>query len=479
MIHKALLHTLLLIITSASLSSFAYDLPSLGDSTSSIVSSREEFITGQNWLRSFRRQAPIESDPLLYHYTQQLVQNLAFHSQLSNKNFSLVLVDSPDFNAFAVPGNVIGINSGLFRFATTEDELSAVITHELAHLSQRHFARSIGKQKSQNIATLAALLGSLLILASGNSEAGIAAISATQAASIASQLSYSRTQEEEADRIGMLTLADAQRNPEAMANMFEHMLAQIRYRTDIKDFAFLLTHPLTEARVSDAISKARLLPPGKPHNQLDFQLAKARAEFLSNKNINLSLRYFQQELDKNPQQLANQYGLALALFGTGNMPKAQKIADKLYQKHPKQLFFILLKADLFLANKDPQKAIELLSSNSQHFANNYPINMKLAQIYLNNNMPDNAVSVLRKLSLSGNPDTPDIWYLLAEVEGLAGNIPQVHLARAEYFVRLGALLQAQRHLYLALPLLDKDLQSKSRAQIRINDIEKMKLEQQF
>lgn len=467
---------LLLIVTILPCS--AYDLPSLGDSTSSIVSSREEQITGQNWLRSFLRQAPISSDPLLYNYTYELIQNLAFHSPLMNKNFNLVLVKSNDFNAFAVPGNIIGINTGLFHYAETEDELSAVISHELAHLSQRHFARSLDKQKKQSITTLAALLGSLLIMAAGDGEAGMAAMSATQAASIASQLSYSRTQEEEADRIGMQTLVDAKKNPEAMANMFEHMLTQTRYRTDIKEFAFLLTHPLTESRVSEAITKARLLPKPIPQAHFTFELAKARAEFLSIKNPQEALAYFQQA-NKNTPKPANEYGLALSLFAANQPEKAIEITEQLYQQFPQQLFIILLKADALAYSGKSKDAITLLNTNLAIYPNNYALSIKAADIYLNTNMPAEAVKVLRQLVASGYPDTPNIWLLLAEVEGLAGNIAQVHLARAEYFVRIGALTQAQRHLYLALPLLANDLQAKSRAELRINDIEKIKLEEQF
>jgi predicted Zn-dependent protease len=457
----------------------AYELPSLGDSSSSIVSMREEYITGQNWLRSFRRQAPIAEDPLLYTYTADLVQDLAFHSQLTEKYFSLVMVDSPDFNAFAVPGNVIGINTGLFRYAETEDELAAVISHELAHLSQRHFARSVGAQKAQSIASLAALLGSLLIMASGNAESGMAALTATQAASISNQLRYSRTQEEEADRVGMQTMVNANKNPEAIAHMFEHMLAQTRYRTDIKEFAFLLTHPLTESRISDAISKARLLPKRHDSYTQNFHLMKTRAEFLATKNAYTSLKFFQEQQTNSPTPIANLYGMALSLLAIGKTEQATGIIDELYQQQPALPVFILLKADLLAQQQKLAEAELLLDRALERSPTNYPISMKAAKLALKNNNPNKGVSILRKLASSNKPDTPDVWYLLAELEGLSGNIAQVHLARAEYFVRVGALTQAQRHLYLALPLLDTDLQSKSRAQLRINEIEQIKQQEQF
>lgn len=457
----------------------AYELPSLGDSASSIVSAQEEYTTGQNWLRAFRRQAPISDDPLLYSYTHDLIRELAFHSPLTKKDFSLVVVNSNDFNAFAVPGNVIGINIGLFHYAETEDEMAAVIGHELAHLSQRHYARSLARQKTQSMATLAALLGSLLVLAAGDGEAGMAALSATQAAAIENQLRYSRAQEEEADRIGMETLANAGMNPEAIAHMFQHMLVQTRYRTDLKEFDFLLTHPLAENRVSDALNKARQYAQRNDRDSFQFHLMKARAHFLGQANPKETIQYFRNEKETAKYPKASDYGLALALLATDQLPEAERLVDSLYREKPGIVAFIVLKAELLSRQGHYAAANSMLAEALDLSPKNYPLRMAAANLHLRNNQPAKAVNSLRPLAASGKPDTPDIWYMLAEVEGLAGNIAEVHLARAEYYIRLGALTQAQRHLYLALPLLEKNLQVHSRAQLRINEIEKMKQEQQF
>ena len=424
----------------------AYNLPSLGDSTSSIVSAREEYITGQNWLRAFRREAPISNDPQLYSYIHGLIQNIAFYSPLQNKDFSLVVVNSQDFNAFAVPGNVVGINVGLFNYAETEDEMASVIGHELAHLSQRHYARNLEHQKSQSLATMAALLGSLLIMAAGNADTGMAALTATQAAAMQNQLTFSRSQEEEADRIGMETLANANMNPAAMAHMFQHMLQLTRYRTDLKEFAFLLTHPLTENRVSDALNKARLYPQRIDRDSLQFHLMKARAQYLAIQNPREAVDYFQNMEGKTPFPKANDYGLALALLANDNVEQAAPIINKLYQEQPQLTAFILLKANLLAQQKNTKAASKLLTDSLRLSPANYPLSMGAANLFIKDNQPANAVDILRALAGSGKPDTPDVWYLLSEVEGLSGNIPQVHLARAEYYVRIGALTQAQRHL---------------------------------
>ena len=457
----------------------SYNLPKLGDGTSSIVSLQEEYQTGQSWMRAFRRQAPISKDPLLYNYLHELIQTLAFHSPLPEKYFSLIVVDSKAFNAFAVPGNVIGINTGLFKYAETEDQLASVIAHELAHLSQRHYARNVGRQKAQSLATMAALLGSLLIMASGNGDAGLAAMTATQAAAMENQLKYSRLQEQEADRIGMQTLANADMNPEAIAHMFQHMLVATRYRKDIQQFDFLLTHPLAESRVSDAINQAREFPKHQDRDSFNFHLTKARAVFLAFEQPLMAEQHFRKERETAKYPKASEYGLALALMASGNAEEAESIILPLYQQSPHQTAYLLAMIDLLTLQKSYEQASKLIDQHIVLTPANYPLLMKAASFYIKITQPDKAVELLRKLSVAKYPNTPDVWYLLAEAEGLAGNIPQVHLARAEYYIQVGEFTQAQRHLNLAIPLLENDLQTQTRAKLRIKDIEKLKQDQQF
>lgn len=457
----------------------AYNLPELGDGSSSIVSLQEEYQTGQSWLRAFRRQAPISTDPLTYTYLHELIQRLAFYSPLSEKYFSLIVIDSTAFNAFAVPGNIIGINTGLFKYAETEDQLASVIAHELAHLSQRHYARSIGRQKAQNLATMAAFLGSLLIMASSSGEAGIAALTATQAAAIDNQLKYSRLQEQEADRIGMNTMVNANMNPEALAHMFQHMLVATRYRTDIKQYDFLLTHPLAESRVSDAVNQAREYPRKSDQDNFVFHLIKARIAFLTETNPELAIKHFQDETKNTKFPKASKYGLALALMAAGQIEEAAPIIHSLYQDSPHQTAFLLAYIDLLTHQQKYAEATTIIQQHLAFTPKNYALNMKAATFFLKINQPAKAVSLLRILSASKFPDTPDVWYLLAEAEGLAGNIVEVHLSRAEYFERMGDLTQSQRHLNLALPMLTDNAQATAKVKIRLKEIEQLKQNQQF
>lgn len=467
------------LLASINLPADTLNLPKLGDSTSSIISQKQEAELGQYWLRAFRQQTALAEDPLLYTYLYHLIQRMALYSPLEQKSFDLAVIDNKAFNAFAVPGNVIGINTGLFLHATTEDELASVITHELGHLSQRHYARTVEQQKHRGVATLAGLLGSLLIMAAGGGDAGLAAMTATQAAAMDNQLKYSRIHEQEADRIGIQTLAAAGMNPRAAAEMFQHILAETRYRSDLKEFAFLMTHPLPDSRVTDALNQAQQYQARGDVDSLAFHLMKSRVYLMYANTADDAVKHFQRLQQSGDHPQAADYGLALALLEANRPDEAEELVDQLYSNAPQQIAFQLARIRLL---EKQQKIDEAISLSDQLLAlspGNYPLSMQAARLYQKYHHIDSAVKTMRKLINSGWPDTPDVWYQMAELEGLAGNIVNVHLARAEYYIRVGAFDEAIRHLNLAKPLVAGNMQALSRIDIRLQNAQALKQNSPF
>ncbi len=144
------------------------------------------------------------SDPQLKDYVETSVYSLAETSQVQDRRLEFILINSPQLNAFAAPGGIIGVNGGLFLNAQTEGEYASVLAHELAHLSQRHFARGIEAQQRMQVPVMAAMLAGIVMAAAGAGDAGIATIAGSQAAAIREQRRFSRQNEQEADRIGIL-----------------------------------------------------------------------------------------------------------------------------------------------------------------------------------------------------------------------------------------------------------------------------------
>ena len=148
-------------------------LPALGDTSSALVSPQQEDELGRAWLMSFRRQIRSHDDAQLQLYLETLIARLAAHSQLLPQQLQLIVVENPSLNAFAVPGGVIGVHTGLFQQARSEHELASVLTHELAHLSQRHFARRLDAQRRSSTVGLAGLLAGLVLAATVGGDAGM------------------------------------------------------------------------------------------------------------------------------------------------------------------------------------------------------------------------------------------------------------------------------------------------------------------
>lgn len=457
--------------SSASLSA-DIKLPLLGDSASGVISKQQEYELGRLWLKSFRSRVREYDDPLMQQYLEQLLYNLATYSDLEDPRLELIVVKNPSMNAFAVPGGVVGFHTGVFAFAENEDQMVSVLAHELAHLSQRHFARGVEAQRASSIISMAGLLASLVIAATAGGDAGMAAITSTQAMTMQGQLRYSRSNEKEADRMGMQTMERASRDPAAVAGMFETMLRATRF-SGSRLPEFLLSHPVTERRISDARGRAMKYSMRHYVNNPEYFLMQARAMVAMEKSPIDSIKRFQAKLDSNTQNSdAANYGLALAYIKLGEHTKAGKILDDLIEANPFLLTFRHTDIELDIARQDYAAALGKLNQLLARNPNNYPLTRLKSEALWQAHRYEDAGEVLTALSRM-RPEDPMVWYQLAEVRGLAGNISGVHQARAEYFILVGAFGKARDQLSLAVKLVALDFKRSAIIRQRLKDIAAM------
>ena len=422
------------------------ELPELGSSSSAIVSVAQERQLGQAWLRSFRSQSDIGEDYLLQEYVENLVYSMLPNARLADNRLDILVVSNPSLNAFAVPGGVLGVHTGLFLYAQTEDQLCSVLAHELAHLSQRHFARSVEAQQGNTIRMMAGLLAGIVLAATTGSDAGLAVISATQAASLESRLRYSRQNEQEADRIGLEVLTSSGRDPDAMKEMFEQMLIASRF-VGFRTPEYLRSHPLTENRVNDAGNRARQFQPRDYHVNPQYALMQARIRVASADSPQLAVREFASAFRIDPNEI-NQYGLALAHQRALNMDDAIIEAYDLYESDPSNHMYALLYTDVLRVADRADEAEDILRDHLRFKPTSYSLNMALAQSLNHQSKYDEAAEVYRVQSTS-RPSDVLIWYEYAETLGLAGNILELHKARAQYFTLVGAYQRAIQQLQYA------------------------------
>lgn len=424
----------------------ASDLPALGDASSSIVSPDQEYQLGRAWLNLLRGQVKSLPDPLLMDFIETSVYRLAETSQLDDRRLAFVLLDSAQLNAFAAPGGVIGVNAGLLLHAQNEGEYASVLAHELAHLSQRHFARGLEEQKRMQVPLMAALLAGVVAAAAGAGDAGIAAIASTQAAAIQAQRSFSRQNEQEADRIGLLNLQRAGYDPRNMPSMFERLMRQYRYTRVPPEF--LLTHPVNESRVADTRNRAEQFAGNGRSDSLLYQLMRARVQLHYENTPGLAAKRFRTQLDENPRLDAARYGLALAQRRSGQLDDARQTLQPLLQQAPNDIVYNLARIELDIAGDRLTDAEQRLQRLLGLYPSSYPLRQQQAELLLKQGRAKEAEKAFDAL-LAERPNDSELWYLQAETRGLAGNIIGLHQARAEYFARVGDYDQALEQLDFA------------------------------
>jgi beta-barrel assembly-enhancing protease len=252
-------------------------LPNMGDPASAVLTPSQEALLGETLLTQIRGALPISKDPELNDYVQALGTRLVSAGSDSGMEFTFLLVADPTINAFAAPGGIVVVNSGLLLTAQSESELAGVIAHEIAHIEQRHMARTYANAGSINLKTALAMLASIVAGAYGGANVGSAAMLSTMAAGAQAQLAFSRANEQEADRVGMRLLAAARFDPQGMPNFLQRLQEYIQLNAGpIPEF--LSDHPVTLSRIADTRSRALQYTGSFEKDSLRFEFANVRSE---------------------------------------------------------------------------------------------------------------------------------------------------------------------------------------------------------
>ena len=440
------------------------NLPDLGDRISGAISLEQEKMLGKGFLEQVYSQAPLINDPIIQEYIELLVYRLSETSQVKDREFTIVLIDEKSLNAFAAPGGVMGVNGGLFLNAKNEAQLSSVLSHELAHLSQRHFARNVLRGKDTSLASSLVMVSAIaLAIVSNNPQAFIVG----PAALAQQQLRYSRIFEREADRYGFNNLIAAGYDPSSMGQMFENM-ARIRRLAGDNPPEFLLTHPVTSSRISDAFNAADQIEfTGGKKNTINFEFIKGKlkARYISTTPQG-SIRYFQKLYEDNPNN-ENKYSYISALKLNGLYKEALFLIEELLQKYPKNLILNITKSEIYLAAQELNLAEEQIEKVLNISPENYPASIVKANILSSKKEGIKAEEILRNLLIKKNRD-PALWMKLSEIQRSSKNIVGYHLSRGEYYLLLGDFENALNQFQFALRISGNSFQTTETIMTKIN-----------
>ncbi|QGY30138.1 beta-barrel assembly-enhancing protease [Pantoea cypripedii] len=439
----ALIPALLLTPALSARADVSDSLPDMGTTAGATLSINQELQIGDFYVRQLRASAPLINDPLLNQYINQLGQRLVAHADSVRTPFHFYLIQNDELNAFAFFGGNVVLHSALFRFTDNESQLASVMAHEISHVTQRHLARAMEEQKRNAPLTWVGALGSIL-LAIANPQAGMAGLMGTLAGTQQGMISFTQSNEQEADRIGIQVLQRAGFDPQAMPTFLQKLADQSRFSS--KPPEILLTHPLPDSRLADARNRANQMRPVVVQSSQDFYMAKVRALGMYSTGQNqLTDELLNQYAKGNSrEQQASQYGKAVQFLQAKSFDNAKKIITPMLAKQPDNVWFLDIMSDIDIGLNQPQQAINMLSS-AKGSNSNAVIQLNLANAYVEAKQPANASRILNRYTWS-HPDDPNGWDLLAQASAAQGLQDEELSARAEGLALNGQMDQAIRAL---------------------------------
>ena len=422
-------------------------LPDIGDPADTVLSPAEEQQLGTIIISQIRSSLNVVDDPELNAYIQSLGTRLISAGLDSNIDFTFLLLADPAINAFAAPGGIIAINTGLMLASQNESETAGVVAHEIAHVKQRHLARAYANASKINLATA---LGVLAAIAGGfyNPALGSAALQTTIAAGAQAQLAFSRSNEQEADRIGLMLLANARFDPMGMPYFFE----RLHKRTQLNSgpiLEFLSTHPVTLSRISDTKSRAVQYEGPFTSDSIRFQFAKARARALTATPSSITTTYENAIQKGRIPTPTDQYTYAVATTRSGDPLTAVRLLARLKKEETDSLFIDLALAQAYIAASNYNLAHNLLTRLDQIYPNQEVILYYLAKCQIDMDQPRDALATIERLP-QRQSQNPGIYALRAKAAAKA-NLPWIsHEAMANYYMAYGQYGAAMEQLELAL-----------------------------
>ena len=369
------------------------NLPQIGEPADTLLSPTQEFQLGSRVVSQFYAYEYVLEDAQLTDYLSATGWRLAAASGTRPAHLEFFMVKDSRINAFALPGGFMGFNAGLLTASSSESELAGVMAHELAHVTQRHIARSASANSGlSTIATWAAVLAAI-IAGSADPDLVIAALSIGQASAYQRQVNYTRAHELEADRIGINTLSDAGFSAEGMASFFQKLEQQSRlYGGGVAEI--LRTHPVNTTRISEARSRAAALPKQPVADSIEYSLMRARTQVFAADQPSDAVDAFSALIAAGQDTPGNRYGLAFALHQLGQNDRALKNLAPTLAQFPRQPNLSLLHAAVLMAAGDVKNGLATYEKTLATYPRFAPAILEYAEALIQVGEADQARQVL-------------------------------------------------------------------------------------
>lgn len=454
-----------------STNALANELPDLGDVSATVLSPLQEQAIAEQILRDVAVSDEVLHDPEISDYLQALGNRLASNGPDQRQKFSFFVVQDNSINAFAMPGGVIGVHTGLVLAANSESELASVLGHEIGHVTQRHLARMLASQKYDTFKNIAGIALALLV-ARANPQLASGAMTTTSAIGVQNKLDYTRDYEREADRVGLQILESGGFDVRAMPAFFTTLQRGTRFAEGGAP-SFLRTHPLTSERIADVANRVDQMPYKQVSDSIEFQYVKAKLR-ATNGAVQSAIDVFEQNIREKrySSEAAEHYGLAVALLRKNSPVQAEKEVAWLKKNAPLHPMIENLSARLAVAKNNPQQAAAQYQAGLKLFPDNRALIYGYAEHFLAIKQPDNAINLVKSKQAT-HPDDPYFFDLMARGYIMQNKVLLGHQAQGEAYYRRYNLERAIEQMDLAAKARDGDFYQTSIVEARLKQLRQM------
>ena len=456
-------------------------LPDLGDVSQTVLTPLDEQYIGDQIMREVAVSDEILQDIEVIDYLNTLGNKLAAASPDKQQKFNFFVVQDNSINAFAMPGGVIGVHTGLILATNSESELASVLGHEIGHVTQRHMARMLAKQKTDTFKNIAGIALALLV-ARANPELANGALATASAAGVQRQLDYTREHEREADRVGLSILDSAGFDVRAMPAFFTTLQRGTRF-TEGAAPSFLRTHPLNAERIADVSNRVEAMPYKQVTDSLEFNLVKAKLR-ASNGLAQSAIDQFEDNIKERrfASETAEHYGLALAMLRKNDLAGSQNQVKWLKtnaQKYNGQNAFIEnLIARLAVARNNPQAAGIQYTNALALFPTHRSLIYGYAEHFLAINLPDKAIKLVHdKQTLY--PNDAYFYDILAKAYTAKNKNLLRFQAQGESYYRQYNLKRAIEQMEFAKKAKDGNFYEQSIVEARLKELKRLQENQKL
>jgi len=411
----------------------------------SLTTKKEEELADE-FMESVRRQFMFIRDPLITDYVNRVGQKIlaAMPPQPFTYRFYVVAEDS--FNAFAGPAGLIFVHSGLFAAMESEEELAGLLSHEIAHVSNRHIAGSIARSTVLSVATLAGLTAAIL-----SGVGGVEALVVGMAGMQSYALAHSREDEMEADESGLRYLRAAGYSGKGLVTMLRRMRSKSWLGpNDVP--TYLMTHPAVDERLVYLGSVVGDSPvpaaPTREAKHTDFDWANAKTIAIYG-DVKSALRRFGSAVREHPGDPLAHYGYGLILARTGDRRSAAGQFRLALRKRALDPNILTDLGRIQLLDGHYEEASRVLRGVVDLAPGNSSTRLLLGRCLLEMGMYPEALSSLEAVS-ERNDEFVEVYYYLGEAYGKQGQLGKSHYNLGIYYNKVRRPKTAVFHLKRAL-----------------------------